>query len=247
MAESKSSLEFMPHQCGALILLKGGHMSDSSPWQKVEQLNVECETGGRTDTYGNCETPGNFANMGTCEISNKVLQEFNQPLTLNLVVGSTGKTVGWWLGAGRGVIDGKSINQVIAMYNQNPEKRKQWWNACHQVKRAIEAAGYPFSGVKVNRSTIPGSSGNSRSSHIFANSGLAFDIQLDKRGDTLALAKKLYTMQRQGKLCANQIIWEARAWDTPGATVPRNLLTTEDNLNTPNAPGSQPVPTSCSA
>lgn len=229
----KASLDFMSHQCGVLVIMKGGHMVDNAPWQKVEQLNVECETAGQGDPYGDCTTPGNYANMGSCEIGGGVrIEKVTQKYKLSDTIPGTSWTFADYMGTTTKAY-GKTNERFNAMM-ADEEKRTRFVQQAQYLKQVLALVGVGEKDITI-LSTIRDTGS---AAHPY---GLTVDFTVNNTKRNHEVAKKLYTMQRQGKLCANQIIWEMKA-PNPKAV---SKSSTEDNLNTSNAPGSQLVPTAC--
>lgn len=228
-----ASLEFMSHQCGVLVIMKGGHMVDNAPWQKVEQLNVECETAGQGDPYGDCTSPGNYASMGSCEIGGGVkIAKVTQKYKISDTIPGTSWTFADYMGTTTKAY-GKTNERFNAMM-ADEEKRTRFVQQAQYLKQVLALVGVGEKDITI-LSTIRDTGS---AAHPY---GLTVDFTVNDTKRNHEVVKKLYTMQRQGKLCANQIIWEMKA-PNPKAV---SKSSTEDNLNTSNAPGSQPVPTAC--
>lgn len=229
----EAKLDFMSHQCGVLVVMKGGHMVDNSAWQKVEQLNVECETAGQGDPYGDCTSPGNYANMGSCEIGGGVrIEKVTQKYKISDTIPGTIWTFADYMGTTTKAY-GKTNERFNAMM-ADEEKRTRFVQQAQYLKQVLALVGVGEKDITI-LSTIRDTGS---AAHPY---GLTVDFTVNDTKRNHEVAKKLYTMQRQGKLCANQIIWEMKA-PSPKAV---SKSSTEDNLNTSNAPGSQPVPTAC--
>ena len=247
--DSKYSLQYASAQCGVTLVLKGAELPAEDPqWRKVEQLNIECETAPDYSPSVNvdpCDTSGSVGNIrsGAYVASNAQVQDQPNP-KLETILANTGKTFKHWLGP-----TSSNLNYKIAALNGTSSEttaiRLNLIRSAVTLDKMMKDLGvtdYTVTNSYRDPTTNKQVNGSANSAHP---QGFAFDIQLPNLARTKQVAKQLYTLQKTGKLIANQIIWESHATSGGSQPSPERLAADDIYKGGSNTPGTAPITTPC--
>lgn len=242
---NKYSLQYASAQCGVTLVLKGVDLPAEDPqWQKVEQLNIECETAPDYSPSVNvdpCATSGSVGNIQSgAYVASNVQVNDQTNITLDTVLANTGKTFRHWLGP-----TSSNLTTKINELRSRPEIRLNFIRSAVTLDKMMKDLGvtdYLITNSFRDSVTNAQVGGSATSSHP---QGYAFDIQMPSLARTKQVAKQLYTLQKTGKLIANQIIWESQAGSGGKQPNPERLAPDDIYKGGSNTPGTSPITTPC--